>query len=42
VQNAIKEKKACFRCMHLDRSVNNIQQYKVAKKTVKRVVSEVR
>jgi hypothetical protein len=42
VQNAIKEKKECFRCMHLDMSVNNIQQYKVTKKTVKRVVSEAR
>jgi hypothetical protein len=28
--------------MHLDRSVNNVERYKVAKKTVKRVVSEVR
>jgi hypothetical protein len=28
--------------MHLDRSVNNIQQYKVVKKTVKRAVSEAR
>jgi hypothetical protein len=42
VQNTIKEKKECFRRMHLDRSVNNIQQYKVPKKTVKQVVSEAR
>jgi hypothetical protein len=28
--------------MHLDRSVNNVERYKVAKKTVKRMVSEVR
>jgi hypothetical protein len=40
VQNAIKEKKECFRCMHLDRSVDNIERYKVSKKTAKRMVSE--
>jgi hypothetical protein len=28
--------------MHLDRSADNVEQYKVAKKTIKRVVSEVR
>jgi hypothetical protein len=42
VQNAIKEKKECFRRMHLDRSVDNIERYKVVKKTAKRAVSEVR
>jgi hypothetical protein len=42
VQNAIKEKKECFRCMHMDRSVDNVERYKVAKKTTKRAVSEVR
>jgi hypothetical protein len=42
VQEAIKEKKVCFRCMHLDRSADNLEQYKVAKKTTKWVVSEVR
>jgi hypothetical protein len=42
VQNAIKEKKECFTRMHLDRSVDNIERYKVAKKTAKRVVSEGR
>jgi hypothetical protein len=42
VQKAIKEKKKCFRHMHLDRSVDNIEWYKVVKKTVKRTVSEVR
>jgi hypothetical protein len=36
VQKAIKEKKECFRRMH------NVERYKVAKKTVKRAVSEVR
>jgi hypothetical protein len=42
VQNAIKEKKECFSRMHLDRSADNIERYKVAKKTIKRVVSEAR
>jgi hypothetical protein len=42
VQNAIKEKKECFRCMHLDRGVDNVERYKVAKKTTKRAVSEAR
>jgi hypothetical protein len=42
VQKAIKEKKECFRRMHLDRSVDNVERYKVAKKTAKRTVSEVR
>jgi hypothetical protein len=42
VQNPIKEKKECFRRMHLDRSVDNIEQCKVAKKTAKQAVSEAR
>jgi hypothetical protein len=42
VQNTINEKKECFRCMHLDRSVDNVERYKVAKKTAKRAVSEAR
>jgi hypothetical protein len=42
VQNAIKEKKMYFRRMHLDRNADNIEQYKVAKKTTKRAVSEAR
>jgi DNA-directed RNA polymerase sigma subunit (sigma70/sigma32) len=42
VQKAIKEKKECFRHMHLDRSVENIERYKVIKKTTKQVVSEAR
>jgi hypothetical protein len=42
VQNAIKEKKECFRRMHLDRSVDNVEWYKVTKKTIKRAVSEDR
>jgi hypothetical protein len=42
VQNTIKEKKECFRRMHLDRSVDNVERYKVAKETTKRAVSEAR
>jgi phage terminase small subunit len=42
VQNAINEKKECFMRMHLDMSVDNIEWYKVAKKTAKRAVSEAR
>jgi hypothetical protein len=42
VQNDFKEKKECFRRMHLDRSMDNIERYKVTKKTAKRTVSEVR
>jgi hypothetical protein len=41
-QRRIKEKKECFRRMHLDRSADNVEQYKVVKKTAKRVVSEAR
>jgi hypothetical protein len=39
---AIKEKKECFRRMQLNRSADNVDRYKVAKKIVKRVESEVR
>jgi hypothetical protein len=42
VQNAIKEKKECFTRMHLDRSVDNVERYKVAKKTTKLAMSEAR
>jgi hypothetical protein len=42
VHKAIKEKKKCFRWQHLDRSAVNIEQYKAAKKTAKRTVSEAR
>jgi hypothetical protein len=42
VQKAIKEKKECFRRMHLDMSVDNVERYKVAKKTAKRTMSEAR
>jgi hypothetical protein len=40
--NAIKKKKECFKRMHLNRSVDNVERYKVSKKTVKRAVSEAR
>ena len=33
VQKAIKDKKDCFIRVHLDRSADNIEKYKVAKKT---------
>jgi hypothetical protein len=36
------ENKECFKHMHRDRSVDNIEQYKVAKKTSKQAVSEAR
>jgi hypothetical protein len=42
VQNAIKEKKECFSRMHLDRTVDNVERYKVTKKPAKRAVSEVK
>jgi hypothetical protein len=42
VQKTIKEKKKWFICMHLDMSVDNVQRYKVIKKTAKWTVSEVR
>jgi hypothetical protein len=42
VQKTIKEKKECFRRMHLDRSTDNVEWYKVVKKIAKRAVSEAR
>jgi hypothetical protein len=42
VQKAIKEKKECYRSLFHDRSVVNIERYKVAKKTAKRAVSEAK
>jgi len=42
VQKAIKEKKVCFRRLYLDRSADNIEKYKLAKKAAKRAVSEAR
>jgi hypothetical protein len=42
VQNAIMEKKECFKRMQLDMSADNVERYKVAKKTAKRAVSQAR
>jgi hypothetical protein len=40
VQKAIKDKKDYFRCLYSDRSADNIEKYKMAKKDAKRDVSE--
>jgi hypothetical protein len=42
MQKANNEKKECFRRMHLNRSADNVERYKVTKKTTKRGVSEAR
>jgi hypothetical protein len=39
-RRVLKEKKDCFHRLYLDRSANNIEKYKMAKKATKRVVSE--
>ena len=39
VQGAIKEKKECFKRLHLDKSATNIEGYKLAKRAAKRAVS---
>ena len=39
MQRAIKEKKECFKCLHLDKSAANIEGYKLAKRVAKRAVS---
>jgi hypothetical protein len=39
VQKAIKEKKECFKRLHLDGSAANIEIYKIAKRAAKRAVS---
>ena len=41
MQKAIK-KKECYKRLYHDRCANNIAKYKVAKKTAKRAVSEVK
>ena len=38
-KRAIKEKKECYKRLYHDRSVDNIEKYKVAKKTAKQAVS---
>jgi hypothetical protein len=40
VQKAIKEKKDYFRRLYLDRSADNIEKYKLAKKAAKQAMSE--
>ena len=42
VQSTIKEKNECFKRLHLDKSAANIEDYKLAKRAVKRVVSVVK
>ena len=42
VQKALKEKKDCFRRLYLDRSAENIEKYKMAKKAAKQAVGEAR
>ena len=39
---AIKKKKECYRRLYYDRSVDNIEKYKMAKKTAKQAVSEAK
>jgi len=39
VQRVIKEKKECFKRLHLDKSASNIKSYKLAKRATKRAVS---
>jgi hypothetical protein len=38
VQRAIREKE-CFKCLHHDKSVANIEGYKIAKRVTKRAMS---
>jgi hypothetical protein len=40
VQKAIKEKKDCFHCLYLNRSADNIEKYKMAKKATKRAMRQ--
>ncbi|PWZ10019.1 hypothetical protein Zm00014a_016511 [Zea mays] len=42
VQKKIKKKKECYRSLFHEKSAVNIERYKVAKKTAKRVVSEAK
>lgn len=42
VQKAIKEKKKCYKSVHHDKSEENIEKYKAAKKNAKKAVSEAR
>ena len=40
VQRTIKEKKDCYKRLYHDKSADNIEKYKVAKKTAKRAVRQ--
>ena len=40
MQKAIKEKKEFYKRLYHDRCANNIEKYKVAKKTAKRAVRQ--
>ena len=42
MQKAIMKKKKCYKRLYHDRCADNIEKYKVAKKTVKRAVSEAK
>ncbi|WVZ78087.1 hypothetical protein U9M48_025852 [Paspalum notatum var. saurae] len=42
VQQALKEKKECYKRVFHDRSTDNMERYKVAKKIAKRAVSEAK
>jgi hypothetical protein len=42
VQKAIKEKKECYKHLYQDRCADNIEKYKVARKTAKRAVGEAK
>jgi hypothetical protein len=42
VQKAIKEKKDCYKCMYHDKSDENVEKYRVARKNAKKAVSEAR
>jgi hypothetical protein len=39
VQKAIKEKKDCYKCLHHDKCADNIEKYRIGKKSAKRAVS---
>jgi hypothetical protein len=42
VQNVINEKKECYKCLHHNRSIENVQKYKETRRNAKKVVSEAR
>jgi Zn ribbon nucleic-acid-binding protein len=42
VQNAINEKKECYKCLHHNRSDDNIQKYKETRRNTKKTVCEAR